>query len=98
MKYQTSSVADKKATHVPTTVSEEVLVEAGLGDEIPDIECTTQQFHDILAESFPKLFGAGGFELLQCIAYTSILEPISASVAKSPKLLKRVVGNSRVYI
>ncbi len=95
-------LASKDATHVPTTVAAKVeLVEADLGEkkvEVPDVECTTQEFHSILITAFPRLRDGGGFELLRCVANTRLLEAISPSVARSPKVLRRVVGNSRIYI
>ena len=95
-------LANKDATHVPTTVSaKEVLVEAGLGEkkvEVSDVECTPQEFHEVLLSAFPRLENGGGFELLRCVPNTRLLELISSSLAKSPKLLRQVIGNSRIYI
>ena len=85
----------RNCCQVPGSVSEkEVLVDAGLG-YIPDIDCTTEEFHKILTEAFPKLSGAGGFELLRCVANSRLLEPLSTSVSSNPKLMK---AKSRIYI
>ena len=76
-------------------------MKAGLGEkkvEFPDVNCSTQEFYEQVMSCFPKLANAGGFELLRCVANTKMLEPISRSVAESPKLLRQVVGKSRVYI
>lgn len=61
-------------------------------------DLTAQAFHNELTRSFPKLEDAGGFELMRCLPNSRQLEPISYSVAKSPRLLKKVIGNSRIYI
>ena len=77
-------LASKDAYQVPGTVAEkETLLEAGLGEvkvDIPNVECSTQEFYGILTSTFPKLQGVGGFQLLRCIANTRMLEPISVSV------------------
>ena len=95
-------LASKNCCQVPGSVSEkEVLVDAGLGEkkvDIPDIDCTAEEFHKILTEAFPKLSGAGGFELLRCVANSRLLEPLSTSVSSNPKLMKAVIGKSRIYI
>lgn len=95
-------LANTDAQHVPCTVAQkEVLVEAGLGEQkvdIPDVNCSAQEFHQQLIKAFPKLSSAGGFELLRCLANSKLLEPLSPSVAMSPNLLQRVVGKSRIFI
>ena len=35
---------------------------------------------------------------MRCIANSRQLEPISLMVAKSPLLLKKVIGNGRIYV
>ena len=61
-------LAHNDSTQVSTSVSEkEVLVEVGqgLGEkkvDIPDIECTANEFHSLLIEVFPKLVDAGGLQ------------------------------------
>ena len=57
-----------------------------------------KEFHEILIQRYPMLIDAGGFELLRCVTNTRLLEPISASVAKSPKLVKQIIGNGWIYI
>lgn len=95
-------LADTEAQHMPMTVAhKEVLVEAGLGEkkvDIPDIECSPQDFQQLIINTFPKLRNAGGFELLRCIANSKVLEPLSSAVSMSPKLLRSVVGKSRIFI
>ena len=99
---QSLCLANKDTGHVPSTVSEkEVLTAAGLGEQkvsVSNVECTTKEFHEVLIQKFPKLMNVGGFELLRCVANTRLLEPISTIVTKSPKILKRVIGNGRIYI
>ena len=51
-----------------------------------DIDCTPNQFKEELTKHFPKLKDCGGFEFLRCMP------------SLSPRLLKREVGNGRVYI
>ena len=94
-------LSNKDATRVPCGVAErEALVEAGLGEKVtvPNISCSSQEFRDVLVASFPKLEGCGGFDLLQCKPNSKELEVISLAVSQSPKLLKSVVANGRVFI
>ena len=95
-------LANKNRSKVPCSVDEkEVLVNAGLGERticIPDVECSSGEFKEILITEFPKLEEAGGFELMRCVPNTRQLEPISATVWRQPKLLKSVVANGRIYI
>ena len=63
-------LASKDAYQVPGTVAEkETLVEAGLGEvkvEIPNVECSTQEFYGILTSTFPKLQGVGSTIAMYC--------------------------------
>lgn len=90
------------ACKVPCTVGErETLVAAGLGERkvlIPDIDCSWEEFKSTLISAFPKLKEGGGFDILRCIPNTKDLEIISLAVAQSPKLLKSVVANGRVFV
>lgn len=90
------------ATRVPCTVAErECLLEAGLGEKrvaIEDLSCSPLEFKSAITAAFPKLHECGGFEFLRCLPNSKQLEPISASVAQSPNLLKSVVANGRVFI
>ena len=57
---------------------------AGLGEKIvvPDVDCTTEEFHEILMQSFPKLRNGGGFELLRCASkYTRFRDFAISSVS-----------------
>lgn len=87
---------------VPSTVAaREILLEAGLGEKrviVPDIDCDAKEFVRIIVDHYPKLDGCGGFELLRCISNSRNLEVISPQIASSPKLLKAIVGSSKVYI
>lgn len=87
---------------VPCSASaKEALLEAGLGEKkvfVPDMYCTSDTFRSVIEEQYPKLNGCGGYELLRCIANTRDLEAISQSIARSPKMLKAIVGNGRVFI
>jgi hypothetical protein len=77
-----------------------ILEEAGLGEKkitIPG-DCGSELFRKAMVEAFPKLGGAGGFELLRCLANSRDLEVIPTRVAMNPHLLKRRVGNGRIYI
>ena len=78
----------------------EILVEAGLGEKKLEVDenLSAHEFQQKIIEGFPKLEGAGGFDLMRCIANSRQLEPISLAVAKSPKLLRKVIGSSRIYI
>ena len=95
-------LASKDALHVPSSVAEkEELVKGGLGEkriEFANVDCSNEEFYEQLLSCFPKLSDAGGFELLRCVANSKLLEPISPSIAASPKLLRQVVVKSRVYI
>ena len=93
----------KDATRVPLSAAEkELLVEAGLGERkvtIDDTSCSPQGFKAAIIATFPKLEDCGGFELLRCQPHgLKTLEPISAAIVQSPKLLKSVIGNGRVFI
>lgn len=84
-----------------TAARKEILIEAGLGEktiQVPDILCTREEFWDIITAAFPKLLGCGGFEFLRCIASSRELESISRNAAQSPKVLKAIIGNGKVYI
>ena len=86
---------------VPTTNDRVQLVSAGLGEQkvtIPDVECSWETFKELLVTTFPKLTDCGGFDLLRCVPNTKDLEVISLAIAHSPKLLKSVVANGRVFI
>ena len=74
---------------------------AGLGEKricIPDISCSKEEFNKIVVNTFSKLKQVGGYEFLRCVTNTKRLEVISTKVAQSPKLLKTIVGNGRVFI
>lgn len=93
-----STIADR----VPSTQSEKlILEEAGLGEKlvvIPDLDCSPERFHQVLLDAYPKLGFGGGFELLRCRPKSRDLLLISSRISNTPRLLKRRVGNGRVYI
>lgn len=95
-------LSSRHARRVPGTVGErETLVAAGLGEKkvvIPNIDCSWEDFKAVLVAAFPKLNGSGGFDLLRCVPNSKQLEVISLAVAQSPKLLKSVVANGKVFI
>lgn len=96
-------LSSRNACQVPCTLAQrEALVEAGLGEKrvvILDIDsCSTCDFKAHLIETFQKLDGCGGFDLLRCLPNSKSLEFISTTIAQSPKLLKSVIGNGKVYI
>lgn len=90
------------AERVPTTRSEKVtLEEAGLGEKsisFPDLECDHKAFHSTVLETFPKLREGGGYEMLRCKPASRDLVLMGPRVSSTPKLLKRRVGNGKVYI
>ena len=89
------------AERIPTTqAAKMVLEEAGLGEKVikVTIDCTPEEFHAVIMSAFPKLKDGGGFELCRCAPNSRDLVPITSKVASTPKLLKRRVGNGRVYI
>ena len=95
-------LASKDANRVPMTAAErELLVAAGLGEkriQIPNINCSWNDFKGIILTAFPSLNDCGGFEFLRCVSNTKDLELIRLSVAQSPKLLKEMIANGRVFI
>jgi len=95
-------LASKDARRVPATAAErELLVAAGLGEKrvlIPNINCSWNDFRGLIVRAFPSLSGCGGFEFLRCISNTKDLEMIRLSVAQSPKLLREMIANGRVFI
>jgi hypothetical protein len=95
-------LSDRNASRVPCSLLErKQLVQAGLGEQkvaIPDIECSSREFQGTLINAFPKLGACGGFELLRCISNSRELEVISQEVSVSPKLLKSIVCNGKIFI
>lgn len=77
-----------------------VLEEAGLGEKVlvVDMNCTPEGFRQLLLDAYPKLEGGGGFELLRCKPKSKDLLLISCRISSSPKLLKRRVGNGKIFI
>ena len=96
------SLSSPQDLRVPTVAShKEMLLEAGLGAktiDIPDINCTKEEFREVITSSYPKLYNCGGFELLLCMTNSRELESISPTVSQSPKLLKAIVGNGKIFV
>ena len=86
---------------MPSRQEKDELKEAGLGEQRVNtgLRASAGQLHEKLLSVFPKLDGAGGYELLRCL-------PNSRSLAKlqtpqgghTPESLKRDVGQARIYI
>ncbi len=87
---------------VPTAAShKEMLLEAGLGAKtvgIPDVNCTKEEFREVITSSYPKLYNCGGFELLRCMTNSRELESISSTVSQSSKLHKPIIGNGKIFV
>ena len=87
---------------MPTSQSEKlILEEAGLWEKtvcIPDLDCDRDAFRSVILATYPKLRDGGGFELLRCQPNSRELVVIGPKIANSPRLLKRRVGNGRVYV
>lgn len=91
---------NKEAKRVPCIGAErEALVQAGLGEKkicVINVECSSEQF-----KSDSKSSNWMDVEALNfCDAYqnTKELEVIASTIAQSPKLLKSVIGNGKVFI
>ena len=95
-------LSSRYARKVPVSAHErEALILSGLGEKkvtIPSIDCSWDDFKDVLIAEFPKLSSIGGFEILRCIPNSKELEIISPSISQSPKLLKGVIANGRIFI
>lgn len=63
-----------------------------------NVACTPEEFNHILLATFPKLDRGGGFELLRCKPQSRELMLFGPRVSSCPKLLRRQVGNSKIYI
>ena len=77
------------------------LLEAGLGEKkitIPDIDCSVEEFRDVLFQEFPKLKDGGGFIFAKCQSNSRSLDLLSPLCVTSPRILRDRVGNSRTYI
>lgn len=65
---------------------------------IPDVDCSTDEFHVVILHAFPKLETGGGFELLRCLPSTRDLEVIPSPLCHSPRLLRTRISTARIYI
>ena len=95
-------LSERNATKVPCSAYDrKLLVGAGLGEKkavLPNLDCSPENFDLFITSLFPKLDGCGGYDLLRCVPNTKSLEVISSAIGQSPKLLKSVIGNGRVFI
>ena len=95
-------LATRDQEKIPTTDCEkEILYQAGLGEKevsFKSLELDTDEFKEVLLNTFPTLKHGGGFQLLKCIPNSRKLEVLSMAVHKSPSMLKQRVGNARTYI
>ena len=94
-------LSDTSQDRIPTTAAAKLMLEeAGLGEKrvMVPLDADAEAFHSLLLSSYPKLKDGGGFELLRCIPNSRDLEVLAPRIASSPKLLKRSVGNGRVYL
>lgn len=90
-----------QAEQVPCRQSDKVLLEeAGLGEKVlaVDMNASPEEFHHMIINAFPKLEEGGGFELLRCKPKSKDLLLISSRVWGTPKLLKKRVGNGKIFI
>ncbi len=86
-------------TKIPTScVVKDDLLRAGKIVEFPTLECSAEDFRDVIYENFPNLRRGGGFEFCRCLPNSRELEPLSSTAQSSPLFLKERVGKSRTYI
>ena len=87
---------------IPTNDREkDALLEAGLGEKkivIEDVDCSGEEFRELLHAAFPKLKDSGGFIFAKCKCNSRFLEPLSSMCLTSPRRLQERIGNSRTYI
>ena len=95
-------LSDPDVVRVPTSRAERlILEEAGLWEKevtIPDLDCDGETFRHIVLSAFPKLQDGGGFELLRCLSNSRELVLMGPKIANNPRLLRRRVGNGKVYL
>ena len=86
-----------------TLIERDELQQASLGIRklhFPNVDCTTEEFHQTIINAYPKLQGTGGFELLRCKAATRDLELIPSPTCHSLRLLRNSIksNSSKIYI
>ena len=101
-KHRFVCLAYRDQEKIPTTDGEkDDLLQAGLGEkavEFSSLDCSAEEFREILYDCFPKLRDGGGYQLCRCLSNSRKLEPLTALVCSSPAVLKDRVGNARTYI
>ena len=78
-----------------------MLAAGGLGEKRVQIglNATSIQLNDKLLTVFPKLSGAGGYDLLRCLHNSrSLIRLQEPSQGFTPIFLKGEVGQARIYI
>ena len=84
-----------------TYIERQRLLEAGLGEKkvtFTDVDCVPEEYREILYHAFPKLEGAGGFELMRCCCNSRMLELLPAKALYSPRCTRERLGRSKGYI
>ena len=87
---------------IPTTDAEkDALLGAGLGEKkivVENVDCSGEEFCELLHAAFPKLKDSGGFIFAKCKCNSRFLERLSSMCLTSPRALQEEIGNSRTYI
>ena len=79
----------------------QVLWQQGLGEKkvtVLNLDINQEELFAVISDYFLKLKGCGRFQLLRSMSNSRQLVVISPKIAKSPKLLKAIVGTSKIYI
>ena len=94
-------LAETEESRVPSTrFQRNELVLAGLDESrltVPDVNCSPQEFWEILLTELPKLCMGGRFKLLKCTLINRQLELILFSFSNS-QVLKSWIGTARIYL
>ena len=100
--HQFVCIADNEQIKPPTTYLERTsLLEAGLGEKkvsFPNIDCSYEEYRQLLLQEYPKLSQSGGYELMRCCSNSRSLEPIPSVSLMSPRATQNYIGRSKVYI
>ena len=94
-------LADSNAVTVPTgKVAKKKLSDAGLGEKRLQVSVNASaiDLHRAITTAFPKLEDCGGYTLLKCIPNSRNLQVLEPYTSHTPKSLRDVVGQSRIYI
>ncbi len=90
----------RDADTVPKSVEKTFLEEAGLGEKslVISMSSSPDELRNTIVTQFPKLKTGGGFEFLHCQPKSRDLHLIPSRVCSSIGMLRRMIGNDRVYI